>query len=263
MNDNTTFALALYLVSAMLYAFIGMRLSQKTFPDTDSARAWNGFRIWWYGMAVNSAINFLSVLLFAMGITDLTVHLILKVANIIVPSLALWGLLSYLLYVFTGSQRSNLVLTIFYVLFAVALMYGTFALQPTGVRMDEWNTGLVNAVDVATLGPGAGLVIFLSFILAIALPPFLAAIALFTLFFRLKERSQKYRSVMVPAGIMILFGISTILPLLLWPFGIQVGQLSWWPVTIRILGVLGLVVIYWGYYPPTFIQRSLQVAPLT
>lgn len=262
MNDNITLAMLLYLVSAGLYAFIGFSLGRKTFDDKTSAQAWNAFRIWWFAMAINNVLNLLSVGLFSQGITDLNVHLAIKVANIVAPSVALWGLLSYLVYVFTGNRRANMVLTIFYVLFAIALIYGTLALQPTGVRMDEWNTALDNRITGEQLGEAASWAIALSFLLAIALPPFLAAIGFFMLYFRVKERSQKYRSIMVPAGIIIIFGFSVILPLLLYPFGVRVSEVSWWPVTIRALGVLALIMIYWAYYPPRFIQKTLQVTPI-
>ncbi len=263
MNENTPIALVLFAVSAVLYAFIGWRLSQKTYADPDSARAWTGFRTWWYGMAANNVVTFFAILLFVAGVTNLSLHVAFKILNIVLPSLALWGLLSYLVYVFTGSQRARTVLTVFYVAFAVALVFGIIALQPISVRQEAWSIELNNAVVATDLGTGAAIAIFLSFILSIALPPVIAAIGFFMLFFRVKERSQKYRSIMVPAGIMILFGLSILVPLLLIPFGIQIAQVSWWPVTIRVLGVLALIMIYWAYYPPAFIQRSLQVAPLT
>jgi hypothetical protein len=177
-----------------------------------------------------------------------------------VAAAALWGLLSYLIYVFRGSIRASFWLAIFYGLFALMIAYSFFAFQPTGVHMGDWEI----AVDYAAVPTGAfALTYVISLLLLISLPPVLAAIGFFALAFRIKERSPKYRALVVPTGIMILFGLPYLVPLALYPFGVRFETVEWWPLTIRLIGIFALLLIYWGYFPPTVVQKRLRVSAVT
>jgi hypothetical protein len=254
MTPNILPAITIYLISGGLYAFIGFSLGRKTFSDAADAGAWRAFRYWWFGMAVNTVLNAVAILTLAAGVTALPLFVFFSVTSTLAASLALWGLLTYLLYVYTGNRARWL--SYFYIAFALFLFYSIYSFQPTGVTMGAWQT----SIQYAHAPTGAfGFAYAVFFLLLIALPPVIGSIGMFTLYFRIKERSAKYRALLVPLGIFALFGLAYLVPLALFPFGVRTGDLAWWPYTIRIVGVVALVIIYWAYFPPSFIQDRFKV----
>jgi hypothetical protein len=208
-------------------------------------------------MALRTATTGLSLLLLAAGISNVPVHLVIDLVGAFGAAAALWGLLSYLIYVYTGKPRASLWLGVFYALFFIGIAVAIFSYQPIGVRMEDWNTAF-------TYQTAPGVVFALSLLVLIAFPPIIAAIGFFRLFFRVKERSQKYRAFMVPLGILTLFGVPYILPLIsFFVFKFPITQQAWWPVSIRLIGILALIVIYWAYFPPNFLQKRFGVTAVT
>jgi hypothetical protein len=260
MTDNLIPALFISFASAVLYLFIGWRLGEKTFRQEDDAKAWRAFRVWWFGMALTTGLQGLGSLLFAAGLTSLALHIPLVLIRSLTAAAALWGLLTYLIYIFTGRRGAALWLGIFYSAFALLLIYSIYALQPGAITFSGWGTELTyqNVPSQAF-----GLIFAIALLLLISLPPVIAAIGFFTLFFRVKERSSKYRALLVPIGIFMLFGLSYLVPLALYPFGVRLNEISWWPLTIRLISLVGLALIYWAYFPPTLIQKRLRVSPVT
>lgn len=255
MTSTILVPILIYLVSGALYAFIGMSLSKKTFAEPSDASAWRAFRIWWYGMAVNTAINAVAILVLAAGVSALPLFVFFSITSTLAASFALWGLLTYLIYVYTGNKARWL--SYFYIAFALFLFYSIYSFQPSGVSMGAWQT----SIQYANAPTGAFAFAYaVFFLLLIALPPVIGSIGMFTLFFRIKERSAKYRALLVPLGIFALFGLAYLIPLALYPFGIRTGDLPWWPLTIRMVGLVALVVIYWAYFPPEFIQKRYKVS---
>lgn len=244
------------LFSSLLYFFIGYRLRAKTYADPSDAFAWRAFRAWWMGMSLNTLLNALAIVLFSLGITAMPLFFFFSFTSSVAAATALWGLLTYLLYVYTGKDRSRLV-AVFYVGFIAFLFIALFLFQPNGVRMGDYAV----AMDYSNPPTGVGAFVFaISFILLLGLPPVIAAIGMFLLFLRIKERSAKYRAGLVSLGIFMIFGLAYILPLILFPLGVRTGEISWWQPAMRIIGLLALGVIYFAYFPPTFIRRRFNVA---
>lgn len=255
MTPNVTTPIVIYLLSAALYAFIGFSLGKKSFADSSDAFAWRAFRYWWFGMAINTMINATSIIVLAAGVDALPLFIVFSITSTLAASVALWGLLTYLVYVFTGKTARWL--TYFYIAFALFLFYSIYSFQPTGVTLGAWQT----SIQYANTPTGAVALIYaIFFLLLIAVPPVVGSIGMFMLYFRVKERSAKYRALLVPLGIFALFGLAYLIPLALYPFGVRTGDLPWWPLTIRLIGLLALVVIYWAYYPPAFVQKRFKVS---
>ena len=57
--------------------------------------------------------------------------------------IALWGLLYYLIYLFTGNKRWLPPLAIFYIIYYVLLVYYMTASIPDSVKVGRWSTTLV------------------------------------------------------------------------------------------------------------------------
>lgn len=253
---NSALPIVVFLVQAMLYSYIGFRLGEKTFKDKEDAGAWRAFRVWWFGMALNTLINALAILTLAMNISYLPLFIFYSLSSTLAAAAALWGLFSYLMYIFTGGSRSSKWIGGFYIFFALFLLVSIYTFNPIGVSMGEW------AVSVQYQNTPTGLfalVYGVLLILLMSLPPILASFGMFSLYFRVQERSARYRALLVPSGIFGLFGLTYLIPLILLLVGLNTNELPWWPITIRVLGIASLLLIYFAYFPPRFVQKRLQV----
>lgn len=253
---NHTLPMVIFLVQSALYSFIGLRLGEKTFADEKDTRAWRAFRVWWFGMAANTLTNAISILTLSAGFDYLPLFVAYSLASTLAAAAALWGLLTYLVYIFTGGERGSRWIAGFYIVFAFLVLVSIFSFAPSGVGMGAWSVSL----QYHNPPTGSfGVVYGVAFVLLLSLPPVLAGLGMFSLYFRVTERSAKYRALLVPLGIFGLFGLSYLIPLILLLFGLNVNQLPWWPLTIRMIGIISLVLVYFAYFPPDFLQRQLKV----
>lgn len=249
-------ALTIFFANCALYFFIGHSLRQKRLADAEDARGWCAFLFWWYGMAANTGLNGLAVLAMGLGITWLPLLIALNALAALAAAPALWGLLSYLLYIFRGNHTASRWLGRFYALFGIFLLASIYLLHPVGASMGTWEMTL----QYANVPSGLfGLLYGVLLILLLSLPPILASIGMFTLFFRVRERSARFRALLVPLGFFLLFGLAYFIPLILLLLGINLNTITWWPLAIRLIGLAALGLIYIAYFPPRAVQRLLRV----
>ncbi|QYK51824.1 MAG: hypothetical protein KF701_04835 [Anaerolineales bacterium] len=253
---SPTVAILVHLLSGALFLYIGLRLRAKQYEDAKDQRAWAAFLIWWFGMAANSALMGFSMALSAFGVSSLYLFVALSLLGTFAAGWALWGLLSYLLYVYTGSWRPSRWVAGFYIAFGIYLLYTVFAFVPVRASLSTWQVLIEYQHTPGPLYPVGLLLLF-------GLPPILASAAFFRLFFSLTERSSRYRSALVTIGIFLFFGVPYIMPIILYLFGIITTQLPWWPLTFRLVGILALLLIYFAYYPPALMRQRFGVAALT
>lgn len=253
---NYTLPVLVFLVQAALYSFIGLRLGEKRYGDSADAGAWRAFRVWWFGMALNTLINALAVLSLAANVSYMPLFILYSLSSTMAAAAALWGLFSYLMYIFTGGSRSSKWIGGFYIAFALFLLGSIFTFQPSGVSMGAWAA----TVEYSNPPSGSFAVIYgVLLILLMSLPPILASFGMFSLYFRVRERSARYRAMLVPAGIFGLFGLTYLIPLILLLAGLNTNQLAWWPLTIRLIGIASLLLIYLAYFPPAWLRTRLKV----
>lgn len=250
-----TIAILIHLATSALFGFIGARLRPKQHSHTVDQKAWRAFLLWWFCMALNSALSGLSMLLMLWGVTSLPLLLALNLLGTLAAGVALWGLLSYLLYVFRGNWDHSRWVATFYILFGLYLCFTVIANKPTHATLQPWSV-LINYEQ--PLGPLAPVGLLLLF----AMPPILAGLAFFRLAFSVTDRSARYRAVLITIGILLHFGVPYIAPIILYLFGILTPQLPWWALTYRLVGIFALLLIYFAYFPPPFVRKALRVSPL-
>ncbi|MCW5874150.1 MAG: hypothetical protein KIS88_05840 [Anaerolineales bacterium] len=250
-------SLAIFFANSALYFFIGHSLSRKRFADPQDARAWRAFRVWWYGMAANTGINGLSVLALGLGIDYLPLFVLFSLAATLSAAPALWGLLTYLMYIFKGSHRFSGWIAGFYIAFGVGLLASIYLLRPIGVSMGTWEA----LIQYQNEPQGVfGLLFGIALIALMSLPPIVASIGMFSLYFRITEPSAKFRALLVPLGLFTIFGLGYFIPLIfIVAFGINPNATTWWPLTIRLIGIAALALIYIAYFPPAVIQKRFHV----
>lgn len=248
MSPTALFTQIVILATGSLCLYIAFQLGKRQLTDSDDRLAWSAFRIWWLALGVNIALGTVETWMALSDINNLTAHIILTLLSTLVLCVALWGLLYYLVYLFTGNRFWAPPLAGFYGLVFLSLaVYLLFVLQPVGVIHENGTSSLQYGSDA----PDLSILIVALFIL---LPQILAALAYFSLFFRVKDRVQKYRVLLVSLSILIWFSSPLV------AFGLGWSELPWWSLASRVLGLAAVFVIYWAYYPPTFIQRHLGVA---
>ncbi len=242
---STLFSIA----SAAIYGYVAARLSQRAISNPGARFAWRSFGLWWYSLAATTLVGGILHLLGAFNIVSLPLFVALTYVNILLICIALWGLLYYLVYLFTGSQRFLIPLTIFYVLYYVLLVYSITVSDPARVEIGRWTTQLVYAHPLT--GPFFSLALVL-----LVFPQILASLAYFTLFFHVREATQRYRVLLVSWCIILWFGSA---------FVASVAGLSrenWWQIVSRLIGLGAAMGILFAYLPPAIIRRRFGIASI-
>ena len=237
------------IASAAIYGYVAARQRQRTVSNPGARLAWKLFGLWWYCLAATTLVSGLLHSLGAFNIVSLPLFIALTHVNILLICIALWGLLYYLVYLFTGSQRFLVPLTIFYVLYYVLLVYYITASDPAHVEITRWTTRLVYADPIT--GPFFSLVLVL-----LVFPQILASLAYFTLFFRVREATQRYRVLLVSWCIILWFGSAFVASVT------GLSQEDWWQILSRLIGLGAALGILCAYFPPGIIRRRFGIASI-
>lgn len=238
------------LAAAGIYAYVGWRLSKRIVPSSDSRLAWASFIVWWYGLGATTLISGLLNILAAIGFTDLPLFITANQINLLVICIALWGLLYYLMYLFTGTTRWLVPLAVFYALYYILLIYYLTASIPEGIRVEPWRTNLI--YRASPTGP-----FFLLLIVLLLLPQIIGGLAYFTLYFRISEVTQRYRVLLVSWSIIVWF----LSPLLALAGGLS--QQDWWQLVSRFIGLAAALTILMAYLPPRWLRQRYGIVSLS
>jgi len=237
-------------VSAGIYAYVGWRLRQRVIASADGRLAWTLLRVWWFGLAGTTLSTALLSLLGAVGVTSLPVFIGLTYLNLLLICVALWGLLYYLVYLFTGSRRWLWPLSLFYIAYAAMLLYYITASGPIRVQAGRWSTTIV--YQATPTGP---VVIFILALLVF--PQIIGALAYFTLYFRVKEARQKYRILLVSWSIILWFGSAFAAS------AAGLAQYDWWQIVSRVIGLGAAFAILIAYLPPAWLKQRLGLIAIS
>jgi hypothetical protein len=237
------------LLAASIYAYVGWRLSKRIVSTAEARIAWQSFTIWWYGLAITTLIGGLLNLFGALGLTNLSLFVTATYINLLIICLALWGLLYYLIYLFTGKSQLLMPLAIFYIIYYVLLVYFITASVPESIDVDRWRTTL--AYQTPLTGT-----FFVILIVLLLLPQIIGGFAYFTLYFRVTEVTQKYRILLVSWSIIVWF---------LSPFaalGGEWAQEDWWQLASRLIGLAAALTILMAYLPPRWLKQRYGIISL-
>ncbi len=247
MSEPTLIIAAVFsLVSAGIYFYVGRSLSRRRVASQDARLAWNLFVVWWYALGVTTAASGIFNLLGAVGITELSLFLTFTQFNVLAICIALFSLVYYILYLFTGNHKTLAPLTILYIAYYVILMYYVNSSVPTGVSVGRWSAGL--SYEQQSTGPLVTLIVIL-----LIFPQVIAGIAYFTLYFRVKEVTQKYRVAVVSGSIIIWFLSAFIASIS------GLSQFDWWQILSRLIGLGATLAILMAYRPIPWIKQRLGV----
>jgi hypothetical protein len=244
------FGATLSLLSAGIYFYVGKVLSRRRPASHEAGMAWSLFVIWWYALAAATFSGAIVSLLGALGVASVPLFVTFNHVNLLALCTALYGLMFYLLYLFTGNYRLLWPLAIFYIAYYILLIYYIQARIPVDVTVGRWNAGLVFQREAG--GP-----LFYISLLLLVFPQIIGSLAYFTLYFRVENTTQKYRILLVSWSIIIWF-MSAFLASIT-----GIGQQDWWQVTSRLVGLAAALTILIAYQPPTSIQRHFGVTSIS
>jgi hypothetical protein len=236
----------LAFVAAAVYVVIGMRLGRRK-VGAEFQLAATMFAVWWFGLAASTALSGIQSALAAVGAATLPLVLTLTHLGLAAVCAALWGLLFYLVFIFTGKRGALLPLAGLYVVAYALLVYQIVANAPVGVELRRWGVALDYAVPQG--GP-----VFAAAVVLLILPPIVGALAYFALFFRVRDATVRYRTAVVSWSIIVWFGTALLVTLS------DVRNNDLWQLGSRLLGLVAAVAIYAAYEPPAFVRRRLGVA---
>lgn len=243
MSDATLVAGAGFaLVAAAVYLMVGVRF-RKPHAQGYARLASQAFRVWWMALALVTALGGVRTVLYLSGVTDLPLFLVLQELNLIGLCVALWGLLYYLVYLFGGRGRAWIFLAVFYLTYYVTIAWFTKNLEPIGLDVDAWS------VSLETVGNAQEHPLFQALLGLLILPVVAGAVAYFTLYFRLEDRTSRFRVAVVSVSIIVWFLTGYLASLS------RLNENVWWQVASQSLGLAAALAIYGAYNPPRWLRR--------
>jgi hypothetical protein len=242
---STAFA----LVGGITYIYIGWWLSRRAISAPDPRLAWQAFTIWWFALATTTLLGAFQNLMGAFGHTELALFITAQYVNLLVSCVALWGLVYYLIYLFTGSSRALVPLMIFYMVYYILLVYYYTASTPNDVEIGRWNTTLIYGNSLT--GP-----FFILLVILLLFPQIIGSLAYFTLYFRISDVTQKYRVLLVSWSIIFWF----VSPLIALAEG--VAEQDWWQLASRCISLGTALIILMAYLPPRWVKQRFGILSL-
>ncbi|MEA3190506.1 MAG: hypothetical protein QOD77_1088 [Thermoplasmata archaeon] len=226
--------LAISTLSAFVFLVVGRAVTRRAVsPELKSVR--DAFGLWWYGLGLTSLLGVLQIAVFVLRGNDIPMLNTIGIVSILALCAALWGLLSYLVFLFTNSQRYRWPLAIAYGLFFVFIVYLIEVLNVQEYHLKGYQL----TSDEGESLQGSALA--LGFIVALLLPQMLAALAYLSLYPKVQDPVQRRRVLLVGLSILIWFG-SAFLGLIE-----ALADSPWWQLASRLIGLAAAGVIYYAY----------------
>ncbi len=235
--------------SAGIYFYVGRTLNRRRVISPDARLAWTLFVVWWYALAGTTFASGVLNLFGALGLTSLPLFMTFTQVSLLAICVALYGLMYYLVYLFTGNNKILSPLTIIYMAYYILLMYYVNLSTPVSVEIGRWSVTLKYQQQ-----PTGPFVIVL--LLLLVFPQIVGAVAYFSLYFRVKEVTQKYRVALVSASIVVWFSSSILASLS------GLTQYDWWQIVSRLIGLGATLTILMAYRPANWIKQRLGVSSI-
>jgi hypothetical protein len=232
------------VVATGVYVFLGYRLLQRPVPAPVRLPAAQ-FALFWLGLGGTTMAEAFLNLWDAIAVPSIPLVATLLHLEILLICVALWGLLSYLAFLYTG--RGYLAFwSIFYGACYLALNYLISAAAPHAVVVVNGTVSVSYANSIS--GPLA-----YALVVVLIVPEFVGAVLYLTLAFRSPDPTVRFRIVVVSGGLIAWFLFAAVGSLVAAAAGLA-GAL-----VIQFLGVLAALAILAAYYPPQFVRDRLGV----
>lgn len=243
MPERLLVGAAVTAATAVLFAYAGALTWRREVPSR--ARTANrAFSLWWWSAA--AVISLLSVanVLGILGIRGDDVHATLHYLRAAPLSLALGGLMYYLLFLFTGRRDLLLPVAAAYLAQHAFTIYYYVRLGPMRTVVTGWD---VRVVPAAPADPALSA----AFGLTLALPVVLACGAYVAIALRHGDRQQRYRVALIGVAL----GQWFLLLLVSFLLGLQ--QREWFSMLYQVPGLLSAALVVVALRPPAWLRARM------
>ncbi len=240
---------ALYVAVAPLCAAVGVALARRRMADAASRRAVRLFAVFWLALAADALLGALELALVGAGFASAGLALGFSVVAFLAVSLMMWGLLHYLLFLFTGRPGWLWPLAAFYALAFATSVVLVASWEPTGLEPTRWGVEVDYAAQPT---PAAGLFLSLAFLL----PPILGALAYGSFLPRVGDATRRYRIALVSGGIFLWFATSVVLGARPLADDDAVQGIG------RLVTLVSILAVAAAYFPPPFARRRWGIESL-
>lgn len=190
------------LTTGIVYAYVArLVLSRRLSPEAHRANV--AFATWWGTFGIVEFLAAAYNLPAAFGLRDLALAVTLINVLLVLIVVAIAGLMYYLVFLYTGSQRAYWPVVVFYGVLAVALLYLIAWMQPTGFDESQGPGALAYTRQLAG-GPAITLGLVFS------LPVVVAAIAYGSLYWRTDDAHARFRIATISLSFTAWFGWSAV-----------------------------------------------------
>ena len=232
--------------TAALFMFVGRKAGRPDAQGSDLL-ALSMFRVWWLGVAIFLFIGGLLSLLDGQGLAGGPLGFSVAVLSMLAVCVAVWGLVFYVTYLYTGKTKSFLLGLTFYAVIFGGMVFA-LASDATGMELAAWHQSVVRLAILT--GP------LLSGIIVAFLIPALVALAGYAgLYRRVKSPAQRFRLGLSIGSLIIWFGLA----ILAWAGGFA-DSLPWVYLG-RLLALAAALGVLIAYRPPRWVAQRLQLVP--
>lgn len=235
------------LLAAALFAYVGWRLSRRAIPETAKSAA-RGFHVWWLSIGLIWGLEGLRGLAFVAGLTDgaggRLAFALLYYAFLLLLCVGLWGLLTYVVYLYQGRDASRLLAFFYGAYFLVAAGAVAYA-QPGMVTAGTWTT----TVPYERPLPAWSEALLFLFLLV---PQLVGAGSYLLLARRVGSPGHRFRIGVVAGTLLAWIGINLVADLAGWT---AEGS---WQIARRAIGVGAALAILAAYHPPGSVRRWIE-----
>jgi hypothetical protein len=240
---------ALTFCSCLAYAYAGRRMQARRVQGP-ARQSWNLFLAWWYAIAAVAGVSAVLYALAALGDTTLEIFIVGQLLSLLLVCVANFGLVYYLLTLYTGRWGLWKPLLVFYTGYYVLLLYDLSAGHPEGVDLQGWRTGLTYR---SALPP---LVASLIYSLLIV-PPLVGAFAYAAMYARARERTSRYRIVLVATSILLWACVSVLIAMPI------LQENAPFQFSLRLVGLAVAFLLIAAHHPPAWVRRRYGIEAIT
>lgn len=246
---------AVSLLIGGLHLAVGRLILRRRALSPDTATANRLFATWWFALAGVYLLGGPFNLAYSFGWRDLELTVVYLDVVLVAYCVGLWGLLTFLVYVYAGTHRWIRPLAVSYTAVAAGLIVLVAWIDPVGFVEGSSTLRLeygrpLGGVSSVLIG------------LLLSVPTFTVAVAYMLLATRVTEPGPRYRILMVGGAFASQFGWSMVSALL--GLSRRFPGALWLELVNQGVAVLVPVLVMAAYRPPRWVRARLEtVAPVT
>lgn len=227
---------------AALYARVGLLVARRAGASGEHAMAF--FAAFWIGVAGYGFLDAAWALALAFVDVPLALAVAILHAKVALGVAAFFGLVYYLLFLYTGRRWLLAPVAIAYgAIYAVVEYYYVWR-EPVGQHLGAWSAGLDYAKESAAFHDAVTLLLFV--------PPALAAVAYAMLVAVVQQREARRRVAITASSLAVFFASLTL--------GWLNGRIPWWPVAEKALALGAALAVLWTLSPGRLDARGTATA---